>query len=109
MYRKFYQEDYLWERVEIQALFYPNFFRGLYGEIAKIDNGSASVQEFIQALVGGYQMAYRAVMDPVEGTILTVVRESAEKVLREQSNLNSVEEVLKTYLEQAKETLLKNT
>ncbi|MCF7930697.1 MAG: DAK2 domain-containing protein [Acholeplasmataceae bacterium] len=83
------------------------FFRGVYSEIAKIDNGSATVQEFIQALVGGYQMAYRAVMDPVEGTILTVVRESAEKVLREQSNLNSVEEVLKLYLEQARETLIR--
>ena len=83
------------------------FFRGLYSEIAKIDNGSASIQEFIQALVGGYQMAYRAVMDPVEGTILTVVRESAEKVLREQSNLKSVEDVIRTYLEQAKETLAK--
>jgi uncharacterized protein len=53
-------------------------------------------------------MAYRAVMDPVEGTILTVVRESAEKVLREHPNLNSVEEVLKMYLEQAKETLKKH-
>jgi uncharacterized protein len=83
------------------------FFRGVYSEIAKIDNGSATVQEFIQALVGGYQMAYRAVMDPVEGTILTVVRESAEKVLHEQPNLNSVEEVLKMYLDQAKETLIK--
>jgi len=83
------------------------FFRGVYSEIAKIDNGSATVQEFIQALVGGYQMAYRAVMDPVEGTILTVVRESAEKVLREQPNLNSVEEVLHMYLDQAKETLIK--
>jgi len=83
------------------------FFRGVYSEIAKINNGSATVQEFVQALVGGYQMAYRAVMDPVEGTILTVVRESAEKVLREQNNLNSVEEVLKMYLEQAKETLEK--
>ncbi len=83
------------------------FFRGVYSEIAKIDNGSATVQEFIQALVGGYQMAYRAVMDPVEGTILTVVRESAEKVLREQSNLNSVEEVLALYLQQAKETLIR--
>jgi len=82
------------------------FFRGVYSEIAKIDNGSATVQEFIQALVGGYQMAYRAVMDPVEGTILTVVRESAEKVLREQSNLNSVEEVLTLYLKQARETLI---
>jgi len=83
------------------------FFRGVYSEIAKIDNGSATVQEFIQALVGGYQMAYRAVMDPVEGTILTVVRESAEKVVRESSSLNSVEEVLKLYLEQARETLIK--
>lgn len=83
------------------------FFRGVYSEIAKIDNGSATVQEFIQALVGGYQMAYRAVMDPVEGTILTVVRESAEKVLRESSKLNSVEEVLKLYLEQANETLIR--
>ena len=83
------------------------FFRGVYSEIAKIDNGSATVKEFIQALVGGYQMAYRAVMDPVEGTILTVVRESAEKVVRESSHLNSVEEVLKMYLEQAQETLIK--
>jgi len=83
------------------------FFRGVYSEIAKIDNGSATIEEFIKALVGGYQMAYRAVMDPVEGTILTVVRESAEKVLLEQPNLKSVEDVLKIYLQQAKETLIK--
>jgi len=83
------------------------FFRGLYNEISKIDSESANVDDFIQALVGGYQMSYRAVMDPVEGTILTVVRESAEKVLEERENLNSVEEVLKVYLNQAKETLTK--
>lgn len=85
------------------------FFRGVYSEIAKIttEEGTATVEEFIKALVGGYQMAYRAVMDPVEGTILTVVRESAEKVLREQPNIDSVETVLKIYLEQAKETLIK--
>ena len=71
------------------------FFRGLYTEIAKIDSDSASVDDFIQALVGGYQMSYRAVMDPVEGTILTVVRESAEKVLQERENLKSIDEVLK--------------
>ncbi|QWB95724.1 DAK2 domain-containing protein [Mycoplasmatota bacterium] len=83
------------------------FFRGVYSEIVKIENGSATIEEFIKALVGGYQMAYRAVMDPVEGTILTVVRESAEKVLLEQPKLSSVEEVLKIYLQQAKETLIK--
>lgn len=83
------------------------FFRGLYTEISKIDSDSATVDDFIQALVGGYQMSYRAVMDPVEGTILTVVRESAEKVLQERENLKSIEEVLKVYLNQAKETLIK--
>ncbi len=83
------------------------FFRGVYSELSKIDNGSVDTKEFIQSLVGGYQMAYRAVMDPVEGTILTVVRESAEKVLKEQANLKSIEDVLRVYLEQAKETLIK--
>ncbi|VEU82832.1 DAK2 domain-containing protein [Acholeplasma hippikon] len=81
------------------------FFRGVYSEISKINNGSVTIKEFIQALVGGYEMAYRAVMDPVEGTILTVVRESAEKVLKEQKNFNSIEDVLKVYLKQAKESL----
>lgn len=83
------------------------FFRGVYSEISKIENGSATIEEFIQSLVSGYQMAYRAVMDPVEGTILTVARESAEKLVLEAPNLNSVEEALQVYLEQAKETLEK--
>jgi dihydroxyacetone kinase-like predicted kinase len=82
------------------------FFRGIYSEIAKIDEASATVTQFIQALVGGYQMAYRAVMDPVEGTILTVVRESAERVLRDQAKYDSIENVLKAYLKQANKTLL---
>jgi DAK2 domain fusion protein YloV len=81
------------------------FFRGIYSEIAKIDEASATVEQFIQALVGGYQMAYRAVMDPVEGTILTVVRESAERVLRDKSKYDSIETVLKAYLQQANKTL----
>lgn len=81
------------------------FFRGVYSEIAKIKNGSATVDEFIAALVGGYQMAYRAVMTPVEGTILTVVREAAEHVLRERKSLKSIEDVLNCYLNSAKVSL----
>jgi len=81
------------------------FFRGVYSEIAKIDEAYATVEQFIQALVGGYQMAYRAVMDPVEGTILTVVRESAERVLRDKSKYDSVEKVMAAYLKQANQSL----
>jgi uncharacterized protein len=81
------------------------FFRGVYSEMSKIDEAYATIEQFIKALVGGYQMAYRAVMDPVEGTILTVVRESAERVLRDQSKYDSVEKVMKAYLDQANKTL----
>ena len=68
----FYHVDYSWGPEVTQVLYSPNFSVVCLFEIAKINNGSATVHEFIQALVGGYQMAYRAVMDPVEGTILTV-------------------------------------
>ncbi len=39
---------------------------------------TASAADFAAALDRGSQMAYRAVMNPVEGTILTVVKKSAE-------------------------------
>jgi len=81
------------------------FFRGIYSEISKIDEAYATVEQFIRALVGGYEMAYRAVMDPVEGTILTVVREAAERVLRDKSKYDSIENVMKAYLQQANKTL----
>ena len=78
------------------------FFRGLYTEISQIKNGSATIDEFIAALVGGYQMAYRAVMTPVEGTILTVVREAAEAVLRKRNEFKTIEDVMVVYVDEAK-------
>ncbi len=81
------------------------FFRGLYSEISQIKNGSATIDEFIDALIGGYQMAYKAVMTPVEGTILTVVREAAEAVLKRREEFKTVEEVLTVYLEEARISL----
>ena len=51
-------------------------FRG-FAQYAK-DKEELTVEEFSEALVNGSKMAYKAVMRPTEGTILTVVRESAE-------------------------------
>ena len=45
----------------------------------------ASASDITQALQEGVQMAYRAVMRPVEGTILTVVRKSAEEAAAQRS------------------------
>jgi uncharacterized protein len=43
------------------------------------ESESAGVSELSEALTRGSEVAYRAVMKPVEGTILTVVREAAEE------------------------------
>ena len=83
------------------------FFRGIYSGLSKLEKNFATVSEFIDALVSGYQMAYRAVMEPVEGTILTVVRESAERVLRDKEKFKSIKDVLECYLTQANSTLEK--
>ena len=52
-------------------------FRGFYKSVK--DKNEVSVAEFADAMCNGSAMAYKAVMRPVEGTILTVVRESTDK------------------------------
>ena len=39
------------------------------------------VEDFVQALDDGVKTAYKAVMKPVEGTILTVAKDSAKKAV----------------------------
>ncbi|MFV0254962.1 MAG: DAK2 domain-containing protein [Erysipelotrichaceae bacterium] len=39
-----------------------------------------SVEDFVLGFSNGSQVAYKAVMKPVEGTILTVIRESSEQI-----------------------------
>ena len=51
-------------------------FRGFYQAVEDLDEIDAS--QLALALVNGSRVAYRAVMRPVEGTILTVVREAAD-------------------------------
>lgn len=51
-------------------------FRG-FSKAVK-DKNEVSVAEFSEAMFKGAQMAYKAVMRPVEGTILTVIREASE-------------------------------
>ena len=52
-------------------------FRGISKGLADIDE--AGCDDFAKALALGVDAAYKAVMKPVEGTILTVARLSAEK------------------------------
>lgn len=86
----------------------------LFRGIAKILNGKemASGSDFAKAMQAGVEAAYKAVMKPAEGTILTVAREAAQAAAAVQPGEASGGEadflpVLQTILTQAQQTLAK--
>jgi uncharacterized protein len=80
-------------------------FRGF----AKGLEGKARVQprEFAAAMQGGVDTAYRAVMKPVEGTMLTIARESARMAKISAGKGNDFIQVLRDVLAHSEEVLEK--
>ncbi len=58
-----------------------------------------------KAFDSGVKQAYKAVMKPVEGTILTVAREAAEKMLAIANSRMSINEFFEEYIIEAKASL----
>lgn len=81
------------------------FFRGLYVGVKDLAHDELSVEDFMYCLESGCKIAYKAVMEPVEGTILTVVRVAAEKTRARLKEINSIEKLLDVYLLEAKAAL----
>jgi len=69
------------------------------------DNEAVDVEVMAGALIRGSEVAYRAVMKPVEGTILTVVREASEEGMRRKDGQVSMEEWFTCVVLKARETL----
>ncbi len=80
------------------------FFRGLYVGIKDISHNHLDVTDLINCLDSGCKIAYKAVMEPVEGTILTVIREAIEAV-KAKNDFNSIDEVIELYESAAKKSL----
>ena len=68
---------------------------------------SISVGELANALELGVDRAYAAVSNPVEGTILTVFRESSEYAAKHADENTTAEQLLEMVIESAKEALAK--
>ncbi|MCL2670952.1 MAG: DAK2 domain-containing protein [Clostridiales bacterium] len=68
------------------------YFHGLFDATRHMD--SVSVPEFCRALQHAYKLAYRAVLRPVEGTMLTVMRESIEAAAARMQEDTSLEQFL---------------
>lgn len=80
-------------------------FRG-FGQSIK-DKKELTGQDLAQAFQSGVEVAYKAVMKPVEGTILTVSRGAASAALKKAEESNDAVEVMKAALEGAKRALAK--
>ena len=85
----------------IVSQLFRGFYKGLR-DVQEIDTATLST-----ALQMGVETAYKAVMKPKEGTILTVAREIADKALELAMRSEDVAEVMEEALRHGDETLAK--
>ena len=78
-------------------------FRGMSQHIA--DKKEVNAKEFAEAIQNGVSIAYKAIIKPVEGTILTVAREAAEAGIKAAENTTSVVEVMEAIYAEAQAAL----
>ncbi len=83
----------------ILSLLFRGFAGGLKGK------ETATAQDIADALKSGVESAYKAVMKPTEGTMLTVARESAEKAAEMALQTNDPVLLWEAVTEQARQTL----
>ena len=79
----------------------------LFSGFAKIfkDLETATTEQFIEGLTRGVKQAYGAVINPVEGTILTVAREAAEVATKYVTKDSDLLDVLNVYSTESWESL----
>lgn len=78
-------------------------FRGVYK--ATVGKETLNAQDVADAFTNGVTTAYKAVMKPVEGTILTVARVGAEEGAKKAEETDDVAEVMKAVVEGARKAL----
>lgn len=78
-------------------------FRGFSAKIT--DKETLSARDLADALMGGAETAYKAVMKPTEGTILTVIRESAAAANRTAKKTDDATQVMADALDAAEKAL----
>ena len=74
-------------------------FRGIYKGLTGYEEVGA--KEFAKAFKSGVEQAYKAVMKPVEGTILTVAREACDYAFKKVSKKSTINDFFGYYMEEA--------
>jgi len=83
----------------ITSQIFRGFAQGLEGK------KEADVHDFAFAMQKGVEVAYKAVVKPVEGTILTVVREASQYLTDNIKQASSMEKAIDMLIHEARESL----
>ncbi len=83
----------------ILSLLFRGFSKGLAGKT------EAGAEDLVEALEIGVKSAYKAVMKPTEGTILTVARVASEKAREKVGEITDATEMFQYILDEAVEAL----
>ena len=78
-------------------------FRGLY--VGFEEQVTVDATSLVRGFRGGVEQAYKSVMNPVEGTMLTVAREATEECERVIKATDTIETVFETYIKAAHKSL----
>lgn len=78
-------------------------FRGF--QTVTHDQTELGVEAFALALDHGVKVAYQSVTNPVEGTILTVAKDAANKAVREAKTTSSMTALMESVVREAKQSL----
>lgn len=89
------------------GIIFAQYFNGIYNHLLQLEEKS-SVQSFVASVKSAINEAYQAIEQPVEGTIITVIRSWAE-ALDENEPLFSLEMRLPNALLKAKQALESTT
>lgn len=102
-YLKAFTEGLLFGARGNSGVILSQLFNGFYQELSRC--AAANVADLRNALIRGYRVAYRAVVHPVEGTILTVTREGIERTRAQIDRGTTVEMLLSIYIAEMKKSL----
>jgi DAK2 domain fusion protein YloV len=79
-------------------------FKGFFKTIPE-SKKEINIEDIVECFKGAKEIAYKAVMNPVEGTILTVIRVISEVLLRNKNNIKTIDELMDMVVVTAEETL----
>ena len=102
-YLKMLSEGMLFGARGNSGVILSQLFTGFYQELSRCS--AANVGDLRNAFIRAYRVAYRAVVCPVEGTILTVAREGIERARNQIDRSTSVETLLSIYIAEMKRSL----